>query len=178
MRITGAHIALFLGTAIERKDNQSAERLVEFYKKALDVDAPEANALGVFGDLLRRVGRYEEAECYFRHSIEAYDRSNRSHETWYWRQTYALSVLPVLHRCDRAWEVLEEGKRIFCDDRAAFDYYQGLLSVNNDYRLADGIRLLQKALESPSVLSDNFISVEKAQAALNKAIDKTKLLQE
>ncbi len=173
MRITGAHIALFLGTAIGRKDNQSAERLIEFYKRALDVDAPEANALGVFGDLLRRMGRYEEAERYFRHSIEAYDLSNRSHETWYWRQTYALSVLPKLHRCDRAWEVLEEGKRIFSDDRAAFDYYQGRLSVNNDYRLADGIRLLQKALESPSVLSDNFISIEDAQAALNKAIDKT-----
>lgn len=71
MPTTGAHIALFLGTAIGRKDNRSAERLVEFYKRALDVDAPEANALGVFGDLLRRMGRYEEAECYFRHCIEA-----------------------------------------------------------------------------------------------------------
>ncbi len=178
MRTTGAHIACFLGTAIGRKDNQSAERLVEFYKSALDVDSPEANALVVLGDLLRRMNRYEEAACYLQRGIEAYDRSNRSHETWYWRQTYALSVLPALHRCDRAWEVLEEGKRIFCDDRAAFDYYQGLLSVNNDYRLAEGIRLLQKALESPSVLSDNFISIENAQAALNKALDKTKFLQE
>ena len=87
-------------------------------------------------------------------------------------------MLPVLHRCDYAWEVLDEGKRIFSDDSAAFDYYQGLLSVNNDYRLADGLNALEKALESPSVLSDNFISPEDAKAVLNKAIDKTKFLQE
>ncbi len=176
--ITGAHIACFLGTAIERKDIQSAERLVKAYKRALDIVNPDANALGVLGDLLRRMGRYEDADHYFRLCIEAYDRSNRSHETWYWRQTYALSVLPVLHRCDYAWEVLDEGKRIFSDDSAAFDYYQGLLSVNNDYRLADGLNALEKALESPSVLSDNFISPEDAKAVLNKAIDKTKFLQE
>ncbi len=176
-RVTGGHVSFFLGSAIRTKDIESARRFIDYYAEALNVEEPEANALGCFGDLLRRAGRVEQAEQYFRRGIEAYGRLGRAHETWYWRQTYALYVLPALERFDEAWTVLEESKGIFADDSAAFDYYQGVLSVRHDYRLADGIAHLQRALEHPTVLSDNFISVEDAEATLQKAVEKSDSLQ-
>lgn len=178
LRVSAGYINFFLRAAMEKKDSESLERLIDYYGKAMEAEHPEANALVAFGDLLRRMGKYEKADKYFQRGIDAYDSSNRRHETWYWRQAYALYVLPALNRCDEAWNILEECKGIFKNDKVAFDYYQGRLAVENDFRLADGIMALQRALDFPDILCENFISPEDAEVLLKKAIEKTDFLQE
>lgn len=165
-RVTGGHIAFFLGEAIKHKDTESINMLTDFYARALDCSHPDPNALGVMGELLKRMGKWEEAEYYFQRSIEEYDAMGLAHETWYWRQHYALDVLATLGKLDQAWQVLDECKSIFKDDSIAFSYYQGVLAVKNNFRIQEGILLLESALEYPAILEENLISIDDVKMIL------------
>ena len=87
---------------------------------------------------------------------------------------YSLNVLPKLGQYKKAWKILEEGKKIYPDDKAIFCYYQGVLSITNDYLIKKGIEQLKIALKYPDVLKNNFVNSDEAEVLLKKGMSKEK----
>ena len=165
---SGSFISAFLWTAIQNDDKESTSKLREYYGKALETGHADPNALGVMGDLMCKISLWEEADRYLQRCLNRYKELGQEHETLYWRRVYALKVLPELGQYKKAWKILEEGKRIYPDDKAIFSYYQGVLSVNNKFRMADGVKQLAIAIKYPDTLSANFIDVDEAKKLLEK----------
>lgn len=165
---SGSFISAFLWTAIQNDDKESTSKLREYYGKALETGQADPNALGVMGDLMCKISLWKEADHYLQRCLNRYKELGQEHETLYWRRVYALKVLPELGQYKKAWKILEEGKRIYPDDKAIFSYYQGVLSVNNKFRMADGVKQLAIAIKYPDTLSANFIDADEAKKLLEK----------
>lgn len=168
--ISGSYISAFLWTAIQREEKESIEKLRVYYKNALMNEESDPNALGVMGDLMNKLGQWNEADYYLDRCLARYKKLKQEHETLYWRRVYALNVLPKLGQCKKAWKLLEEGKKIYPDDKAIFSYYQGVLSIENNYLIKQGIKQMKFAIRNPDILKDNFVDPEKAGELLKKGI--------
>lgn len=168
--ISGSYISAFLWTAIQRDEKESIDKLRIYYKNALMNEESDPNALGVMGDLMKKLGLWEEADYYLGRCLTRYKELKQEHETLYWRRVYALNVLPKLGQCKKAWKLLEEGKKIYPDDKAIFSYYQGVLSIENNYLIKQGIEQMKFAISNPVILKNNFVEPEKAGELLEKGI--------
>jgi len=168
--ISGSYISAFLWTAIQRNEKESIDKLRIFYKNALMNEESDPNALGVMGDLMNKLGLWEEADYFLDRCLARYKKLKQEHETLYWRRVYALNVLPKLGQYKKAWELLEEGKKIYPDDKAIFSYYQGVLSIENNYLIKQGIEQMKFAISNPVILKNNFVEPEKAGELLKKGI--------
>lgn len=176
--ISGSYISAFLWTAIQRNEKESIDKLRIFYKNALMNEESDPNALGVMGDLMNKLGLWEEADYFLDRCLARYKKLKQEHETLYWRRVYALNVLPKLGQYKKAWELLEEGKKIYPDDKAIFSYYQGVLSIENNYLIKQGIEQMKFAISNPVILKNNFVEPEKAGELLKKGISMLKDLKE
>lgn len=168
--ISGSYISAFLWTAIQRNEKESIDKLRIFYKNALMNEESDPNALGVMGDLMNKLGLWEEADYFLDRCLAKYKKLKQEHETLYWRRVYALNVLPKLGEYKKAWKLLEEGKKIYPDDKAIFSYYQGVLSIENNYLIKQGIEQIKFAISNPFILKNNFVEPEKAGELLKKGI--------
>lgn len=168
--ISGSYISAFLWTAIQRDEKESIDKLRVYYKNALMNEESDPNALGVMGDLMKKLGLWEEADYYLGRCLTTYKELKQEHETLYWRRVYALNVLPKLGQYQKAWKLLEEGKKIYPDDKAIFSYYQGVLSIENNYLIKQGIEQMKFAISNPVILKNNFVDPEKAGELLEKGI--------
>lgn len=168
--ISGSYISAFLWTAIQRDEKESIDKLCVYYKNALMNEESNPNALGVMGDLMNKLGLWEEADYYLDRCLVRYNKLKQEHETLYWRRVYALNVLPKLGQYKKAWKLLEEGKKIYPDDKAIFSYYQGVLSITNNYIIKKGIEQLKIAIENPNVLRNNFVNKEEVENLINEGI--------
>lgn len=165
---SGTFISAFLWTAIQNDDKESIDKLREYYEKALENGQADPNALGVMGDLMCKLSLWEEADHYLQRCLDRYEELGQAHETLYWRRVYALKVLPEIGQCKKAWKILEEGKKIYPDDKAIFSYYQGVLSVNNKFRIADGVKQLATAIKYPDTLTANFVDEAEVKKLLEQ----------
>ena len=168
--ISGSYISAFLWTAIQRDEKESVDKFRIYYKNALMNEESDPNALGVMGDLMNKLGLFEEADYYLDRCLARYKKLKQEYETLYWRKVYALNVLPELGQCKKAWKLLEEGKKIYPDDKAIFSYYQGVLSIENNYLIKQGIEQMKIAISNPVILKNNFVNPEKAGELLKKGI--------
>lgn len=168
--ISGSYISAFLWTAIQRDEKESIDKLCVYYKNALMNEESDPNALGVMGDLMNKLGQWEEADYYLDRCLAKYKKLKQEFETLYWRRVYALNVLPKLGQYQKAWKLLEEGKKIYPDDKAIFSYYQGVLSIENNYLIKQGIEQMKFAISNPVILKNNFVEPEKAGELLKKGI--------
>ena len=168
--ISGSYISAFLWTAIQREERASIDKLHAYYKNALMNEESAPNALGVMGDLMKKLGLWKEADYYLDRCLTRYKKLNQEHETLYWRRVYALDVLPKLGQYKKAWKLLEEGKKIYPEDKAIFSYYQGVLSITNNYIIKKGIEQLKTAIENPDVLKNNFVNKDEVENLINKGI--------
>lgn len=85
-----------------------------------------------------------------------------------------MNVLPKLGQYKKAWKILEEGKKIYPDDKAIFSYYQGVLSITNGFLINKGVEQLKIAMKYPDVLKNNFVNLDEVEALLKKGISKEK----
>ena len=168
--VSGSCISAFLWTAIQKDEKESIDKLRNYYENALKDNQSDPNALGVMGDLLGKLGLWEEAGYYLQRCLDGYKQSGQDHETLYWRKVYALNVLPRLGQCEKAWTILEDGKKIYTTDKAIFSYYQGVLSITNKFRIKDGVEQLRIAIKHPDTLINNFVKTEEAEELLNKGM--------
>lgn len=168
--VSGSCISAFLWTAIQKDEKESIGKLRNYYEDALKDKESDPNALGVMGDLLGKLGLWEEAGYYLQRCLNGYKQSGQDHETLYWRKVYALNVLPRLGQCEKAWTILEDGKKIYTADKAIFSYYQGVLSITNKFRIKDGVEQLRIAIKHPDTLINNFVKTEEAEELLNKGM--------
>lgn len=168
--VSGSCISAFLWTAIQKDEKESIDKLRNYYENALKDNESDPNALGVMGDLLGKLGLWEEAGYYLQRCLDGYKQSGQDHETLYWRKVYALNVLPRLGQCEKAWTILEDGKKIYTADKAIFSYYQGVLSITNKFRIKDGVEQLRIAIKHPDTLINNFVKTEEAEELLNKGM--------
>ena len=168
--VSGSCISAFLWTAIQKDEKESIDKLRNYYENALKDKESDPNALGVMGDLLGKLGLWEEADYYLQRCLDGYKQSGQDHETLYWRKVYALNVLPRLGQCEKAWTILEDGKKIYTADKAIFSYYQGVLSITNKFRIKDGVEQLRIAIKHPDTLINNFVKTEDAEELLNKGM--------
>ena len=168
--VSGSCISAFLWTAIQKDEKESIDKLRNYYENALKDKESDPNALGVMGDLLGKLGLWEEAGYYLQRCLDGYKQSGQDHETLYWRKVYALNVLPRLGQCEKAWTILEDGKKIYTADKAIFSYYQGVLSITNKFRIKDGVEQLRTAIKHPDTLINNFVKTEEAEELLNKGM--------
>lgn len=168
--ISASYISAFLWTAIQRDEKESIDKLRVYYKNALMNEESDPNALGVMGDLMKKLGLWEEADYYLGRCLTRYKELKQEHETLYWRRVYALDVLPKLGQYKKAWKLLEEGKKIYLDDKAIFSYYQGVLSITNNYMIKKGIEQLKIATKNPDVLKNNFVNKDEVKNLINKGI--------
>ena len=168
--VSGSCISAFLWTAIQKDEKESIDKLRNYYENALKDNQSDPNALGVMGDLLGKLGLWEEADYYLQRCLNGYKQSGQDHETLYWRKVYALNVLPRLGQCEKAWTILEDGKKIYTADKAIFSYYQGVLSITNKFRIKDGVEQLRIAIKHPDTLINNFVKTEDAEELLNKGM--------
>lgn len=168
--VSGSCISAFLWTAIQKDEKESIGKLRNYYEDALKDKESDPNALGVMGDLLGKLGLWEEADYYLQRCLDGYKQSGQDHETLYWRKVYALNVLPRLGQCEKAWTILEDGKKIYTADKAIFSYYQGVLSITNKFRIKDGVEQLRTAIKHPDTLINNFVKTEEAEELLNKGM--------
>lgn len=168
--VSGSYISAFLWTAIQRDEKESIDKLRTYYENALINEESDPNALGVMGDLMKELGLWKEADYYLDRCLARYKKLKQEHETLYWRRVYALDVLPKLGQCKKAWKLLEEGKKIYHDDKAIFSYYQGVLSIENNYIIKQGIEQMKFAINNPIILKNNFVDSEKAEKLLKKGI--------
>ena len=168
--VSGSCISAFLWTAIQKDEKESIDKLRNYYENALKDNQSDPNALGVMGDLLGKLGLWEEAGYYLQRCLDGYKQSGQDHETLYWRKVYALNVLPRLGQCEKAWTILEDGKKIYTTDKAIFSYYQGVLSITNKFRIKDGVEQLRIAIKHPDTLINNFVKTEDAEELLNKGM--------
>jgi len=168
--VSGSCISAFLWTAIQKDEKESIDKLRNYYENALKDNESDPNALGVMGDLLGKLGLWEEADYYLQRCLDGYKQSGQDHETLYWRKVYALNVLPRLGQCEKAWTILEDGKKIYTADKAIFSYYQGVLSITNKFRIKDGVEQLRTAIKHPDTLINNFVKTEDAEELLNKGM--------
>lgn len=168
--VSGSCISAFLWTAIQKDEKESIDKLRNYYENALKDNQSDPNALGVMGDLLGKLGLWEEAGYYLQRCLDGYKLSGQDHETLYWRKVYALNVLPRLGQCEKAWTILEDGKKIYTADKAIFSYYQGVLSITNKFRIKDGVEQLRIAIKHPDTLINNFVKTEDAEELLNKGM--------
>lgn len=168
--VSGSCISAFLWTAIQKDEKESIDKLRNYYENALKDNESDPNALGVMGDLLGKLGLWEEAGYYLQRCLDGYKLSGQDHETLYWRKVYALNVLPRLGQCEKAWTILEDGKKIYTADKAIFSYYQGVLSITNKFRIKDGVEQLRIAIKHPDTLINNFVKTEDAEELLNKGM--------
>lgn len=168
--VSGSCISAFLWTAIQKDEKESIDKLRNYYEDALKDKESDPNALGVMGDLLGKLGLWEEAGYYLQRCLNGYKQSGQDHETLYWRKVYALNVLPRLGQCEKAWTILEDGKKIYTADKAIFSYYQGVLSITNKFRIKDGVEQLRIAIKHPDTLINNFVKTEDAEELLNKGM--------
>ena len=168
--VSGSCISAFLWTAIQKDEKESIDKLRNYYENALKDKESDPNALGVMGDLLGKLGLWEEAGYYLQRCLDGYKQSGQDHETLYWRKVYALNVLPRLGQCEKAWTILEDGKKIYTADKAIFSYYQGVLSITNKFRIKDGVEQLRIAIKHPDTLINNFVKTEEAEELLNKGM--------
>ncbi len=168
--ISASYISAFLWTAIQRDEKESIDKLRVYYKNALMNEESDPNALGVMGDLMNKLGQWKEADYYLDRCLARYKKLKQEHETLYWRRVYALNVLPKLGQYKKAWKLLEEGKKIYPDDKAIFSYYQGVLSIENNYLIKQGIEQMKFAISNPVILKNNFVEPEKAGELLKKGI--------
>ena len=168
--VSGSCISAFLWTAIQKDEKESIDKLRNYYENALKDNQSDPNALGVMGDLLGKLGLWEEAGYYLQRCLDGYKQSGQDHETLYWRKVYALNVLPKLGQCEKAWTILEDGKKIYTADKAIFSYYQGVLSITNKFRIKEGVEQLRIAIKHPDTLINNFVKTEEAEELLNKGM--------
>ncbi len=168
--ISGSYISAFLWTAIQKDEKESIDKLCVYYKNALMNEESDPNALGVMGDLMNKLGQWEKADYYLDRCLVRYKKLKQEHETLYWRRVYALNVLPKLGQYKKAWKLLEDGKKIYPDDKAIFSYYQGVLSIENNYLIKQGIEQMRFAISNPVILKNNFVDPEKAGELLKKGI--------
>lgn len=168
--VSGSCISAFIWTAIQKDEKESIDKLRNYYEDALKDKESDPNALGVMGDLLGKLGLWEEAGYYLQRCLDGYKKSGQDHETLYWRKVYALNVLPRLGQCEKAWTILEDGKKIYTADKAIFSYYQGVLSITNKFRIKDGVEQLRTAIKHPDTLINNFVKTEEAEELLNKGM--------
>ena len=168
--VSGSCISAFLWTAIQKNEKESIDKLRNYYENALKDKESDPNALGVMGDLFGKLGLWEEADYYLQRCLDGYKQSGQDHETLYWRKVYALNVLPRLGQCEKAWTILEDGKKIYTADKAIFSYYQGVLSITNKFRIKDGVEQLRIAIKHPDTLINNFVKTEEAEELLNKGM--------
>ena len=168
--VSGSCISAFLWTAIQKDEKESIDKLRNYYENALKDNQSDPNALGVMGDLLGKLGLWEEAGYYLQRCLDGYKLSGQDHETLYWRKVYALNVLPRLGQYEKAWTILEDGKKIYTADKAIFSYYQGVLSITNKFRIKDGVEQLRIAIKHPDTLINNFVKTEDAEELLNKGM--------
>lgn len=168
--VSGSCISAFLWTAIQKNEKESIDKLRNYYENALKDKESDPNALGVMGDLFGKLGLWEEADYYLQRCLDGYKQSGQDHETLYWRKVYALNVLPRLGQCEKAWTILEDGKKIYTADKAIFSYYQGVLSITNKFRIKEGVEQLRTAIKHPDTLINNFIKTEEAEELLNKGM--------
>lgn len=168
--VSGSCISAFLWTAIQKNEKESIDKLRNYYENALKDKESDPNALGVMGDLFGKLGLWEEADYYLQRCLNGYKQSGQDHETLYWRKVYALNVLPRLGQCEKAWTILEDGKKIYTADKAIFSYYQGVLSITNKFRIKDGVEQLRIAIKHPDTLINNFVKTEDAEELLNKGM--------
>ena len=168
--VSGSCISAFLWTAIQKNEKESIDKLRNYYENALKDKESDPNALGVMGDLFGKLGLWEEAGYYLQRCLDGYKLSGQDHETLYWRKVYALNVLPRLGQCEKAWTILEDGKKIYTADKAIFSYYQGVLSITNKFRIKDGVEQLRTAIKHPDTLINNFVKTEEAEELLNKGM--------
>lgn len=166
--VTGSYISAFLWTAIQRDEKESIDKLRIYYEQALKDEDSDPNALGVMGDLMSKIGLWKESDYYLGRCLSRYKKLKQEHETLYWRRVYALNVLPKLGQCQKAWKILEEGKKIYPDDKAIFSYYQGVLSITNKFHIKQGVEQMKVAIRNPDILKNNFIDLEEADALLKK----------
>lgn len=174
MPISGSCISAFLWTAIQKGEKESIDSLRAYYEKALENEDSDPNALGVMGDLMNKLCLWKEAYYYLQRCLERYKNLNQEHETLYWRRVYSLNVLPKLGQYKKAWKILEEGKKIYPDEKAIFSYYQGVLSITNDFLINKGVEQLKIAMKYPDVLKNNFVNLDEVEALLKKGISKEK----
>lgn len=172
--ISGSCISAFLWTAIQKGEKESIDSLRAYYEKALENEDSDPNALGVMGDLMNKLCLWKEADYYLQRCLERYKKLNQEHETLYWRRVYSLNVLAKLGQYKKAWKILEEGKKIYPDDKAIFSYYQGVLSITNDFLINKGVEQLKIAMKYPDVLKNNFVNLDEVEALLKKGISKEK----
>lgn len=168
--VSGSCISAFLWTAIQKDEKESIDKLRNYYENALKDNESDPNALGVMGDLLGKLGLWEKADYYLQRCLDGYKQSGQDHETLYWRKVYALNVLPRLGQYEKAWTILEDGKKIYTADKAIFSYYQGVLSITNKFRIKDGVEQLKIAIKHPDTLINNFVKTEEAEELLNKGM--------
>ena len=168
--VTGSYISAFLWTAIQRDERESIDSLRIYYEDALKNEDSDPNALGVMGDLMSKLGLWGKADYYLNRCLARYEKLKQEHETLYWRRVYALNVLPKLGQCKKAWKLLEEGKKIYPDDKAIFSYYQGVLSITNNYFIKQGVEQMRIAIGNPDILKNNFVDLKEADALLKKGI--------
>ena len=168
--VSGSFISAFLWTAIQKDDKESINKLLDYYENALNDKESDPNALGVMGDLLAKLGQWRKADYYLQRCLDGYKKANQNHETLYWRKVYALNVLPKLGQCEKAWKILEDGKKIYTADKAIFSYYQGVLAITNIFRIKDGVEQLKTAIKNPDILINNFIKPNEAEELLNKGL--------
>lgn len=168
--ISGSYISAFLWTAIQKDEKESIDKLCVYYKNALMNEESDPNALGVMGDLMNKLGQWEKTDYYLDRCLVRYKKLKQEHETLYWRRVYALNVLPKLGQYKKAWKLLEDGKKIYPDDKAIFSYYQGVLSIENNYLIKQGIEQMRFAISNPVILKNNFVDPEKAGELLKKGI--------
>lgn len=126
--ISGSYISAFLWTAIQKDEKESIDKLCVYYKNALMNEESDPNALGVMGDLMNKLGQWEEADYYLDRCLVRYKKLKQEHETLYWRRVYALNVLPKLGQYKKAWKLLEDGKKYILTTRPYShiirEYYQ------------------------------------------------------
>ena len=168
--VSGSYISAFLWTAIQRDEKESIDNLRRYYENALESEESDPNALGVMGDLASKLGLWVDAGFYLQRCLDRYKELGQDHETLYWRRVYALNVLPKLGQCKKAWRILEDGKKVYPADKAIFSYYQGVLSITNDFCVKQGVEQLRTAIKYPDVLVNNFIEIDKANELLNTGI--------
>ncbi len=84
--VSGSYISAFLWTAIQRDEKESVDKLCSYYKNALMDEASDPNALGVMGNLMKKLGRWKEADHYLGRCLAGYRKLKQEHETLYWRR--------------------------------------------------------------------------------------------
>lgn len=71
-------------------------------------------------------------------------------------------------------ENIRRRKKIYPDDKAIFSYYQGVLSITNDFLINKGVEQLKIAMKYPDVLKNNFVNLDEVEALLKKEYQKKK----